>query len=93
MNRLSSRFVVRSIAVAAAVLTLLLSRVSEPMVDGASLTSAASAQPIETMGRQRLNTPTGNSEGTRFLGRLPVAFVPNLGQWECYSRFVARIGR
>ena len=31
-------------------------------------------------------------EGTKLLGRLPVAFVPNLGQWEHRSRFVARIG-
>jgi hypothetical protein len=33
-----------------------------------------------------------NAEGTKLRARLPVAFVPNLGQWEHPARFVARIG-
>src|SRR5262245_53619364 len=31
-------------------------------------------------------------EGTKMLGRLPVAFVPNLGQWEHAAQYVARVG-
>ncbi len=33
-----------------------------------------------------------NPEGARRLGRLPVAFVPNLGQWTHAARYVARVG-
>jgi hypothetical protein len=33
-----------------------------------------------------------NAEGTRLLARLPIAFVPNVGQWEHPACFVARIG-
>ncbi len=36
--------------------------------------------------------PPAIADGTAMLGRLPVAFVPNLGQWEHPARFVARIG-
>ena len=31
-------------------------------------------------------------DGTRYLARLPVAFVPNLGQWGHAARYVARLG-
>ena len=36
--------------------------------------------------------PTANAEGAKLLGRLPVAFVPNLGQWDHAARYVARFG-
>ncbi len=36
--------------------------------------------------------PTANAEGAKLLGRLPVAFVPNVGQWESAARYVARVG-
>ena len=36
--------------------------------------------------------PALHAEGTQMLGRLPVAFVPNLGQWEHAARYVARVG-
>ena len=31
-------------------------------------------------------------EGAKLLHRVPVAFVPNLGQWEHPARYVARLG-
>ncbi len=37
-------------------------------------------------------TPTAHAAGAKLLGRLPVAFVPNLGQWEHAASYVARIG-
>jgi hypothetical protein len=37
-------------------------------------------------------TPATHAEGTKRLARLPVAFVPNLGQWPHCARYVARIG-
>ena len=36
--------------------------------------------------------PTANAEGAKLLGRVPTAFVPNLGQWERAARYVARFG-
>lgn len=36
--------------------------------------------------------PASGAQGTAMLSRLPVAFVPNLGQWQHSARFVARIG-
>lgn len=38
----------------------------------------------------RPDVPSG--EGARLLHRVPVAFVPNLGQWEHPARYVARLG-
>lgn len=38
-------------------------------------------------------TAMASAEGNRLLGRLPNAFVPNLGQWEHPARYVARVGR
>jgi hypothetical protein len=32
------------------------------------------------------------TEGTELVSRLPVAFVPNLGQWEHAAHYVARVG-
>src|SRR5262245_12813674 len=42
--------------------------------------------------RERVPAPIVNAEGTKMLGRLPVAFEPNVGQWEHPVRYVARIG-
>ena len=36
--------------------------------------------------------PKVTAEGPKMLGRLPVAFVPNLGQWEHGAQYVARVG-
>ena len=36
--------------------------------------------------------PGANPEATKMLGRQPVAYVPNLGQWEHDARYVARLG-
>src|SRR5262245_26750219 len=40
----------------------------------------------------RPNAPSTNVEGTRLLGRLPIAFVPHVGQWEHDAGYVARFG-
>src|SRR5262245_60965927 len=40
----------------------------------------------------RAVSPTANVEDTKMLGRLPVAFVPNVGQWEHPARYVAKVG-
>src|SRR5262245_1723730 len=36
--------------------------------------------------------PQVNAEGTKLLARQPVAFVPNLGQWDHSANYVARFG-
>ncbi len=36
--------------------------------------------------------PHCSEQGAAMLARLPVAFVPNVGQWENTARYVARIG-
>ena len=47
----------------------------------------------ERPSRQLLTTPMANAEGARLLRRLPVAFVPNHGQWEHAACFAARMNR
>lgn len=37
-------------------------------------------------------TVAAPAEGTKLLSRIPVAFVPNLGQWQHPARYVARVG-
>src|SRR5262245_34376607 len=37
-------------------------------------------------------SPIGAAEATNMLGRLPVAFVPNMGQWSHPARYVASVG-
>src|SRR5260221_11377994 len=38
-----------------------------------------------------LPRPAAHREGTEMLGRMPVAFVPNLGQWEHPALYVSKI--
>ncbi len=58
----------------------------------ATLAAAVSFLCIGRPSPSHPTTPTPNVEGTKLLGRLPVAFVPNLGQWEHAASYVARIG-
>jgi hypothetical protein len=58
----------------------------------APLAAAVSLLCLEQPWPTRPATPAAHAEGEQLLARLPVAFVPNLGQWEHSARFVARIG-
>ncbi len=58
----------------------------------ASLAAAVSFLCVERPSPTHPAAPTANAEGTKLLGRLPVAFVPNLGQWEHQATYVARVG-
>src|SRR5262245_62034327 len=58
----------------------------------AVIAAAVSFSLVERPSPAARRTPIENAEGTRLLGRLPVAFVPNLGQWEHSAHYVARIG-
>ncbi len=58
----------------------------------ATLALAASFLCVERPSPAQPVAPTPRAEGTKLLGRLPVAFVPNLGQWDSPARYVARIG-
>ena len=48
----------------------------------ATLAVAVSLLGLRQSSPERAPAPKVNEEGTRMLGLLPVAFVPNLGRWE-----------
>ncbi len=53
----------------------------------ATLAVALSFLCVERPSPAQPMTPTVNAEGTKMLGRLPVAFVPNVGQSEAPTTF------
>ena len=60
-----------------------------------AITALAVAGPSSSVARGtpgRVPAPRPSAEGSRLLGGLPVAFVPNVGQWEHAARYVARVG-
>ncbi len=48
--------------------------------------------PVANTSSLRPSSPTPGAEAGRLLSRMPVAFVPNLGQWEHRASYVARFG-
>src|SRR5262245_36761133 len=58
----------------------------------ATFAVAASFRALQRPSPERVAAPSVNAEAAKMLGRLPVAFVPNLGQWEHAARYVARVG-
>ena len=62
-----------------------------PVAAAAMLAAAVSFLCFERSSPQPAAMTT-HAEGTKLLSRLPVAFVPNLGQWEHPARYVARFG-
>lgn len=85
MHTLSVRAIVPFIAGVAAVALLITHNGSLPAVTTLA-TPAVERPSSEHPG------VTVHAEGTKVLGRLPVAFVPNLGQWQHRARFVTRMG-
>jgi len=58
----------------------------------AMLAAALSCWSRDRPVREHAAAPSGSTEGTKMLGRLPVVFVPNVGQWQHPARYVARVG-
>ena len=66
-----------------------------PLVSVSAVAALAAGLSLLSVGRSSSThpaPPTANAEGSKMLRRVPVAFVPNLGQWDHAARYVARVG-
>lgn len=64
------------------------------LASGALAVAAATLWRHVTVPAVRISGPVAQDAavGNQMLGRVPTAFVPNLGQWQHPARYVARFG-
>src|SRR5688572_6135745 len=67
-------------------------KVSRMSTAAAATVAAATSCWLLSPAPARPTVAQAHAGGTHLLSQLPVAFVPNLGQWQHPARFVARIG-